>query len=180
MNELVKTDAHSVTVVDNKQMALFHERLSYMRDDLKDNPYIAETLRVLPVGGFRSAIDSFWNAVVDDLRNKIIFRSLPLFNKEMSFSKKITKYEDFQDNVNDEMLIDGAYKIGVIGWEAHKVLKQAKETRHIFDGHPKSSEPGALKTLSMIEDCTFVKGFVKTILKFMKIYNLGVEISSCI
>jgi hypothetical protein len=33
------------------------------------------------------------------------------------------------------------------------VLKQAKETRHIFDGHPKSSEPGALKTLSMIEDC---------------------------
>ena len=76
-----------------------------------------------------------------------------MFNKEMKPRKLVQTYEDFQDNVNDEMLIDGAYKIGVIGWEAHKVLKQAKDTRNIFDGHPKSSDPGPLKALAMMHDC---------------------------
>ena len=82
-----------------------------------------------------------------------MFRSISMFNKEMKPSRTVSKYEDFQDFVNDEMLIDGAYKIGVIGWEAHKVLKQAKETRHIFDGHPRSTDPGPLKALAMMEDC---------------------------
>ena len=119
----------------------FQKICELIREDIRDNPYIEETLKVLTVGGYRSAIGSFWNAVVDDLRNKILFRSISMFNKEMKPNKAIKSYEDFQDNINDEMLIDGAYKIGVIGWEAHKVLKQAKETRHIFDGHPKSSDP---------------------------------------
>ena len=48
---------------------------------------------------------------------------------------------------------EGAYKIGVIGWEASKVLKHAKETRHIFDGHPRSSQPSAIKVLAMFDDC---------------------------
>lgn len=152
-NPLVPTQKSEVMIATSHDLTPFKERISYIREDMQDNPYITETLRVLSVGGYRSAIGSFWNAVVDDLRNKIIFRSLNLFNKEMNPPRKITKYEDFQDNVNDEMLIDGAYKIGVIGWEAHKVLKQAKETRHIFDGHPRSSEPGRTKTLSMMEDC---------------------------
>jgi len=143
----------AIIVKDSNSPIQFQNICKHIRDDIKDNPYIEETLRVLSVGGFRSAIGSFGNAVVDDLRNKILFRSISLFNKEMNPHKKISKYEDFQDNVNDEMLIDGAYKIGVIGWEAHKVLKQAKETRHIFDGHPRSSDPGALKALSMMEDC---------------------------
>ncbi len=142
-----------IVLKDSNSPLQFQKICELIREDIRDNPYIAETLKVLSVGGFRSAIGSFWNAVVDDLRNKILFRSISLFNKEMNPPKKISKYEDFQDNVNDEMLIDGAYKIGVIGWEAQKVLKQAKETRHIFDGHPRSSEPGPLKALSMMDDC---------------------------
>jgi hypothetical protein len=39
------------------------------------------------------------------------------------------------------------------GWEASKVLKHAKETRHVFDGHPKSSEPSLVKVLAMLGDC---------------------------
>lgn len=152
-NIIVKSTSSEIQTINKQNIDLFIEEFKYIRDDIKDNPYIIETLRVLPVGGYRSAIGSFWNAVVDDLRNKIIFRSISMFNKEMRPVKPINKYEDFQDNVNDEMLIDGAYKIGIIGWEANKVLKQAKETRHIFDGHPRSSEPGVLKALSMMEDC---------------------------
>lgn len=151
--EMTIYNQENIIIKENDKLKLFNIAFSYIRDDIRDNPYIEETLKVLPVGGYRSAIGSFWNAVVDDLRNKIMFRSLSLFNKEMKPIKQISKYEDFQDNVNDEMLIDGAYKIGVIGWEAHKILKQAKETRHIFDGHPHSSNPGALKALSMMEDC---------------------------
>ncbi len=152
-DEMTLYSQEAIIIKEDDKLKLFHTAFSYIRDDIRDNPYIEETLKVLPVGGYRSAIGSFWNAVVDDLRNKIMFRSLSLFNKEMRPSKQIAKYEDFQDNVNDEMLIDGAYKFGVIGWEAHKILKQAKETRHIFDGHPKSSNPGVLKALSMMEDC---------------------------
>jgi hypothetical protein len=131
---------------------LFEKALSRVREEVADNPYIVEAIRVLTVGGYRSAIGSFWNAVVDDLRNKIIHRSLELFNKATNISPVIKTYEDFQNRVNDDQLIEGAYQIGVIGWEASKVLKHAKETRHIFDGHPKSSDPSVLKVLVMMED----------------------------
>ena len=76
-----------------------------------------------------------------------------MFNKEMSLPREIKDYEDFQNYVNDDELIEGAYKIGVIGWEASKVLKHAKETRHIFSGHPKSTDPSVIKVLSMMDDC---------------------------
>lgn len=55
----------------------------------KRHPYIEETLKILTVSGYRSAIGSFWNAVVDDLRNKILFRSISMFNKEMNPRKEI-------------------------------------------------------------------------------------------
>ena len=108
---------------------------------------------MLPAGGYRSAIGAFWNAVVDDLRNKIMFRSLAMFNKEMEIGREIKTYDDFQNFVNDDQLIEGAYKIGVIGWEASKVLKHAKETRHIFSGHPKSTDPSVIKVFAMMDDC---------------------------
>jgi len=120
---------------------LFERALTSVREDLRDNPYIQEALRVLPVRGYRSAIGNFWNAVVDDLRNKVIFRSLSLFNKSVKAHSEVKSYEDFQSFINDDQLIEGAYKIGVIGYEASKILKHAKETRHFFDGHPRSSEP---------------------------------------
>src|SRR5699024_7228534 len=124
--------SESMEIVDNtsnvrnvKQVEseIISKVLIDVREDLKDSPYIKETLRVLPVGGFRSAIGSFWNAVVDDLRNKIIFRSLSMFNKEVELGREIKSYEDFQNYVNDDQLIEGAYKIGVIDWEASKILK---------------------------------------------------------
>lgn len=132
---------------------IMQRSLASVRDELQDDPYIIEAINVLRVGGYRSSIGSFWNAVVDDLRNKIIFRSLNLFNKSVTVSRDIKTYEDFQNYVNDDQLIDGAYKIGVIGWEASKVLKHAKETRHIFSGHPKSSQPSIIKVLAMMDDC---------------------------
>jgi hypothetical protein len=145
--------ADAVSVSSADIAVLFEKTIGNVRDDVRDNPYIAEALRVLPVGGYRSAIGSFWNAVVDDLRKKIEHRSLALFNKSVAPGHEIRTYEDFQNYVNDDQLIDGAYKIGVIGWEASKILRHAKETRHIFDGHPKSSEPSPLKVLAMMEDC---------------------------
>ena len=127
--------------------------LMSVREELRDDPYIIEAIKVLQVGGYRSSIGSFWNAVVDDLRNKIMFRSVKLFNQSIDAGRKIETYEDFQNYVNDDQLIDGAYKIGVVGWEASKVLRHAKETRHIFSGHPKSSDPSIIKVLSMMDDC---------------------------
>ncbi|WP_225410280.1 cytochrome P450 [Stigmatella hybrida] len=120
---------------------------------MRDNVYIEEAVRVLAVKGYRSAIGSYWNAVVDDLRRKIIYRSLDLFNKEMKPKRDVKTYEDFQDLVVDNDLIEGAYKIGVISWEARKMLHHARETRNVFDGHPSSSTPSPMKVLDMMNDC---------------------------
>lgn len=146
MNKLVKaSDTDIVPLVERAVLGV--------REDMRDNPYIVEAVRVLPVQGYRSAIGAFWNAVVDDLRNKIMFRSLSLFNKEMNLGKEVKSYEDFQKYVSDDQLVEGAYKIGVIGWEAYKILGHSKESRHIFYGHPKSSEPSLIKVLAVIDDC---------------------------
>jgi hypothetical protein len=142
-----------VPVTHEKMAELIEYTLDNVRDDMIENPYIIEALRVLPVKGYRSAIGNVWNAVVDDLRNKVIHRSLQLFNKAVQLKRDVKCYEDFQNFVNDDDLIDGAREIGVIGWEAAKVLKHAKETRHIFYGHPRSSEPSAIKVLAMLDDC---------------------------
>jgi hypothetical protein len=142
-----------IPVTHVKMAALIENTLDRVRDDLIESPYIIEALRVLPVRGYRSAIGNVWNAAVDDLRNKVIHRSLPLFNKAVQLRREVKRYEDFQNFVTDDDLIDGAREIGVIGWEAAKVLKHAKETRHIFDGHPRSSEPSAIKVLAMLDDC---------------------------
>lgn len=153
-DKIVKTDfsAELARVQPEEIRPLFQKALYSVREEVADNPYIVEAIRVLEVGGYRSAIGSFWNAVIDDLRNKITHRSLELFNKSLDISPPIKTYEDFQNRVNDDQLIEGAYQIGVIGWEASKVLKHAKETRHIFDGHPRSSTPSVLKVLVMMED----------------------------
>lgn len=139
--------------ISDEEKFFLNKELTKVREEALDSPYIEETLRSLSAGAFRSAIGSYWNAVVDDLRKKIEHRSLDLFNKEMSFKKVIKTYEDFQDHVTDHDLIEGAFKIGVIGWEAKKLLHQARETRNIFDGHPKSTQPNIFKVLNMISDC---------------------------
>jgi hypothetical protein len=142
-----------VPVTHDVTTALFKGAISHVREEMLENSYIEEALRVLPVKGYRSAIGNVWNAVVDDLRNKIIHRSPSLFNKAVPQRREVKTYQDFQNLVNDDDLIDGAHQIGVIGWEAAKVLKHAKETRHVFSGHPRSSEPSAIKVLAMFEDC---------------------------
>jgi len=156
------TDSNKPIIASTTEIAEFQSaevieliktQLSNVRDDFRDNPYLIEAIRVLPVGGYRSAIGSIWNAVVDDLRNKVLFRSIDLFNKSVNLGRTIKTYEDFQNFVNDDQLIEGAYKIGVIGWEASKVLRHAKEIRHIFDGHPRSTDPSIIKVLAVIEDC---------------------------
>ncbi len=150
MNDLIKKPELKLS---NEEASFLNKELTHVRDEFVGNPYIQEAIAVLSAGGYRSAIGSYWNAVVDDLRRKIIHRSLDLFNKEISSKKDIKTYEDFQNYVTDYDLIEGAYKIGVIGWEAKKLLHQARETRNIFDGHPASSTPNIFKVLDMIADC---------------------------
>ena len=97
-----------VKTTDTDIVPLIQRAVLNVREDLKDSPYILEALKVLPVQGYRSAIGAFWNAVVDDLRNKIIFRSVELFNKEVNVGRTVKTYDDFQNYVNDDQLIEGA------------------------------------------------------------------------
>lgn len=151
--ELIVPDGSKLVLLTKEEAALVSKEIVNVREEVRDCPYLEEALKVLPVKGYRSAIGSYWNAVIDDIRQKIIHRSLDLFNKEVNQKKKIEKYEDFQDYITDNDLIEGAYKIGVLSWEARKLMHQARETRNMFHGHPKSSDPGLLKVLNLISDC---------------------------
>lgn len=144
-----KSTAEIILPAEN--LEYLQRELTNVREDLIDNKYITEARTVLQAGGLRSAIGCYWNAVSDDLRRKVMHRSLDLFNKEMS--KTVKSYEDFQTHVTDNDLIEGAYKIGALSWEAKKIMHQARETRNIFDGHPDSSDPSLFKVLNMIADC---------------------------
>lgn len=151
--DLVVTFPNAGDLMSPEEASLVSKEIVSVREEVRDSPYLREALRVLTVKGYRSAIGSYWNAVIDDIRQKIIHRSLDLFNKEINPKRKIEKYEDFQDHVTDHELIEGAYKIGVLSWEARRMMHQARETRNLFDGHPKSSDPGLLKVLNLISDC---------------------------
>ena len=150
MTELVRRTPSEIILPADK-LDYLQKELTNVREDLIDNKYIIEARTVLKAGGLRSTIGCYWNAVVDDLRKKVMHRSLDLFNKEMG--KNVKTYEDFQNNITDNDLIEGAYKIGVLSWEAKKIMHQARETRNIFDGHPDSSDPNLFKVLNMIADC---------------------------
>lgn len=153
MENIIKHDTKAEITIPQDKLEYLQKELTNVRDEFADNKYVREAITVLAAGGLRSAIGSYWNAVVDDLRKKIIHRSLDLFNKEINPKKEIKTYEDFQNHLTDFELIDGAYKIGVISWEAQKLLHQARETRNIFDGHPDSLDPTLFKVFNMIADC---------------------------
>lgn len=150
MTDIIKTTTAEI-VLPAEKLEYLQRELTNVREDLTDNKYINEARVVLQAGGLRSAIGCYWNAVSDDLRRKVMHRSLDLFNKEMN--KTVKTYEDFQNHVTDNDLIEGAYKIGALSWEAKKIIHQARETRNIFDGHPDSSDPSLFKVLNMIADC---------------------------
>ncbi len=150
---LVKSSAIKNQLLSKEEGSLLSKELANVREEVKDCLYLEEALKVLPVKGYRSAIGAYWNSVVDDIRQKILHRSIDLFNKEMKPRKKIEIYEDFQDHITEHDLIEGAYKIGVLGWEGRKLMHQARETRNMFYGHPKTSDPGLIKVLNLISDC---------------------------
>ena len=151
-DKLRKIEEDGIIIPPDKVEYLQRE-LTNVRDEFSDNKYLIEAKKVLAAGGLRSTIGNYWNAVVDDLRRKIIHRSLDLFNKEMNSKREIKSYEDFQNYTTEMELVEGAYKIGVIGWEDYKLLNQARETRNIFYGHPDSSDPTLFKVFNMIADC---------------------------
>jgi hypothetical protein len=153
MKDIIKYDTRTEVIIPQDKLEYLQKELSNIRPEFADNSYIKEALITLQAGALRSTIGSYWNAVVDDLRRKITYRSLDLFNKEIKQKQEIKTYEDFQNHVTDNDLINGAYKIGVISWEGQKLLHQARETRNIFDGHPESMEPTLFKVFNMISDC---------------------------
>jgi len=89
------SDSVEIVPAQERGLGITHDEIEYIkkalnsvRDEFMDNPYIDEARRVLTVHGYRSAIGSYWNAVIDDLRNKVLHRGLDLFNKEMQAASR--------------------------------------------------------------------------------------------
>lgn len=54
-----------------------------MWEELVDNTYLEEVRKALSSSAYRNAIGVLWNAVVNDLRNKVIDRSLTCSTKPL-------------------------------------------------------------------------------------------------
>ena len=126
--------------------------LDWVRPEVNSS-YLHEAFDVLRIGRTRPAIGSIWNCVIDDLRNKVLLVGPEIFSGELNINPPIKVYEDFQDRVLDIGLIEGCYKLGILDREGYEMMKQALNQRHIFDGHPRSTQPDQIKTLSFINDC---------------------------
>ncbi len=144
-NEIIKVDSNVVKIFESLNKEI--------RSDYQRNDYIEEAQAVFNIGAMRSAITQFWNAVIHDMREKMIYRSLDLFKKEMSISKSISDYEGVQQHVTDYDLIEGSYKIGILDRESRMMLHQAREVRNLFGAHPYSNRPDPVKTVNMMMDC---------------------------
>ena len=95
MSNVAKAQEKLEIVIPADKLEYLQKELTNIREDFADNKYIKEAITVLAAGGLRSTIGSYWNAVVDDLRRKVMHRSLDLFNKEVNPKREIKSYEDF-------------------------------------------------------------------------------------
>lgn len=145
--------ANEIVKVDSSVIKIFESLNKEIRSDYQRNDYIEEAQAVFGIGAMRSAITQFWNAVIHDMREKVIHRSLDLFKKEMNISKNVNDYEDIQKHVTDFDLIEGSYKIGILDRESRMMLHQAREVRNLFGAHPYSNRPDPVKTVNMMMDC---------------------------
>ncbi len=68
--ELVTAKEQHVVDLAPEEHSLLLKELGNVREEVSDCPYLAEAQKVLPAKGYRSAIGAYWNAVVDDLRQK--------------------------------------------------------------------------------------------------------------
>lgn len=128
----------------------FKDSLSKIRDELKDDQYLIEARQTYQMGCYRSAILNYWNATVSDLRIKVMTRNIELFNRKTSSKVKII--EDFQ-MISDEKLIQGALDLEIIDQEGDKMLRQIKEIRNLYSGHPGNSYPSLANVIFVFDTC---------------------------
>lgn len=144
---------YNIVPADQNVVDIFNSIKQEIREDYQSNDYIEEAKAVFKIGAMRSAITQFWNAVIHDLREKVIIRSLDLFKKEMNITKSFSDYEGIQKYITDYDLIEGSYKIGILDRESRIMLHQSREVRNLFGAHPYSSRPDPVKTINMMMDC---------------------------
>jgi hypothetical protein len=97
MTGILKKENQAEIIIPADKLEYLQRELTNVREEFAGNKYVREAIRVLAAGGLRSTVGSYWNAVVDDLRKKVIHRSLDLFNKEVNPKREIKTYEDFQN-----------------------------------------------------------------------------------
>lgn len=109
-----------------------------IRPEKQRNKYIESSIKLFLLGEYRNAMDNIWQATIDDIREKVLARSITFFNQEMKTS--ISKYSDFQDKkIQDNDLIEGAYKIDIYDFETKEKLHINRNIRNKFLDHPKRS-----------------------------------------
>ncbi|MGB0663140.1 MAG: hypothetical protein ACPGMR_05065 [Pontibacterium sp.] len=90
-------------------------------------PLFSGALGHFDASQFKGSLQGLWDLVCDDLRAKVVGRSLNYFSdclhQATYASKPLRCFEDLETSISEEQLIVGAYFSGVIGWEAQRLLR---------------------------------------------------------
>jgi hypothetical protein len=134
-------------------LSQWHELESAIQPEAR-GPYIDSARRALDAGLWDAAVGYFWSATIAHLREKVMAYGLEYFAAQLAQPGLDCK-EKLERDVSDYALIDGCYRLGLIGRHAHIQLQHCREIRNHFalSSHPSEETVDPLESLNFIKNC---------------------------
>lgn len=120
--------------------------------------YISKMIAAATVGLFDAALNYLWDELVSSLRKKVVSYDLEYFfdniaNNNSDFRKTL-KSENDLSKINDEKLLSGSLKIGLISESGYKRLGTIRYLRNNASAaHPNEQNISGLELVTYLEQC---------------------------
>lgn len=120
----------------------------------KNSYYLSKFFAAITVGLFDAALNYLWDAVVENLRNKVInFDISYFFDSNPNIRVKSHDSEELK-KISDEDLVNGCRSIGVISDTVFQEITLIKYMRnHASAAHPNINEIKGLSLIGWLEVC---------------------------
>jgi len=129
-----------------------------MDSEVRENSYyLSKFFAAITVGLFDAALNYLWDAVVENLRYKILKFDVSYFfdsHPNSNISRSNNRTEDELRKISDQDLIDGSLAIGLITDVIYQEISLVKYMRnHASAAHPNINEIRGLSLISWLDAC---------------------------
>ena len=115
--------------------------------------YIGNAKKALDAGLWDAAVNYFWTGTIEHLRSKVMAYGIEYFAAQVR-DETLDSREKLERDVSDYRLIDGCYRLGIIGRHDNIQLQHCREVRnHFTSAHPTSQTVDPLEALNFIKNC---------------------------